>query len=176
MAAVADKLLTLDEFREKYAGEKPYFEYWDGAAIQKAVPKKLHAALQVLIAMMLNELGFKVYTELEVRMSSTWEPVPDIVAHHESVRGDYVAEPVDVIVEILSPDDRMSLVLQKCERYSNLGMRTILVFDPVYEKAWIWDRTTAGLSSIQQHAFDSGSRLDLSEVWSRLKQSLCKQR
>lgn len=172
MASVADKLLTLDEFREKYAGEKPYFEYWNGVAIQKAVPKKLHAALQVLIAMMLNELGFKVYTELEVRMSHAWEPVPDIVAHHESVPGDYVTAPVDVIVEILSPDDRMSLVLQKCERYSNLGMRAILVLDPVYEKAWIWDRNTAGLSSIKQHAFDNGAQLALPEVWYRLKQSL----
>ncbi|HXE13097.1 MAG TPA: Uma2 family endonuclease [Bryobacteraceae bacterium] len=172
MAAVAGKLLTLDEFREKYAGEKPYFEYWDGIAIQKAIPKKLHAALQFLIATMLMELGFKVYPELEVRMSPAWEPVPDIVAHHESVPGDYVTAPVDIIIEILSPDDRMSIVLQKCERYSNLGMRTILVFDPVYEKAWIWDRAPSGLSSIQQHMFDNGAQLALPEVWSRLKQSL----
>lgn len=172
MAAVADKLLTLEEFREKYACEKPYFEYWDGVAIQKSVPKKLHAALQFLIATMLVDLGFKVYPELEVRMSPTWQPIPDVVAHHESVQGDYVTEPVDVIVEILSPDDRMSIVLQKCERYSNLGMRAILVFDPVYEKAWIWDRATAGLSSVPGYTFDNRAHLDISEVWSRLKQSL----
>jgi Uma2 family endonuclease len=49
MAGIAEQQLTLEEFRDRYADRKPYFEYWDGQAIQKSVPTKLHAKLQQII-------------------------------------------------------------------------------------------------------------------------------
>jgi len=40
--ASAAKFLTLRQFEQTYEGEKPYYEYWFGEAIQKSVPTSLH--------------------------------------------------------------------------------------------------------------------------------------
>ena len=42
-------LLTLEEFRDRYAGEKPYYEYWDGEAIQKSHATSLHGLIQKFV-------------------------------------------------------------------------------------------------------------------------------
>lgn len=41
MQAVAEQKLSLAEFHARFDAEKPYFEYWDGEAIQKSVPPGL---------------------------------------------------------------------------------------------------------------------------------------
>lgn len=172
MAAVAEKLLTLEEFREKYAGEKPYFEYWDGRAIQKPMPTKHRSVLQLLMAAMLKELGYKAYPELTLRVSPNWEPIPDVAGVLESIPGEYPDKPVDVAVEILSPDDRFSMVYEKCDRYSRLGTPAILVFDPVGEKAWAWHHQKLGLVSFEEYTLSNGSKLVSSEIWPRLRREL----
>jgi hypothetical protein len=39
-------LLTVEEFRVRYAGEKPYYEFWAGEAIQKSHATSLHGLIQ----------------------------------------------------------------------------------------------------------------------------------
>ena len=41
--------LSSAEFHARYAGEKPYFAYWDGEAVQKSAPTRLHS-LDVIAA------------------------------------------------------------------------------------------------------------------------------
>ncbi len=41
MPAVAERKLSLQEFHARYDGEKPYFEYWDGEAVQQTMPTLL---------------------------------------------------------------------------------------------------------------------------------------
>ena len=120
MAGIAEQQLTLEESRDRYADRKPYFEYWDGQAIQKSVPTKLHAKLQQIILDMLRELGYKTFPELTLRISPDREPTPDVVANVKEPEDPYPTSPVDVVVEILSPADRFSIVQEKCERYSDL--------------------------------------------------------
>jgi hypothetical protein len=42
MPAVAEQKLSLTDFHARYDGEKPYFEYWEGEAVQKSTPTRLH--------------------------------------------------------------------------------------------------------------------------------------
>lgn len=44
--ATATHPLTVEEFRNRYADEKPYFEYWFGEAIRKSVPTTIPGILQ----------------------------------------------------------------------------------------------------------------------------------
>ena len=46
--ATAIDLLSVEEFRQRYADEKPYYEYWFGEAVQKTVPTWLHSLLQII--------------------------------------------------------------------------------------------------------------------------------
>ena len=78
MASTAGSL-TLQEFRTRYSGLKPYYEYWSGEAVQKTVPTLIHGLIQTLIALLLKEAGYKAGTEIELRIDNNWQPVPDVI-------------------------------------------------------------------------------------------------
>ena len=48
--ATGVQTLTLEEFRRRYAGRKPYYEYWFGEAVQKTAGTWLHSVLQAIAA------------------------------------------------------------------------------------------------------------------------------
>src|SRR6476661_7214350 len=101
--SIAVQRFTLEEFRNVYGDDvKPRYEFWDGEAIQKAVPTKLHAKLQKLLANVLAELGFYSFTELTLRVEPTWEPIPDVAATVEDFDDPYPTKSVEVIAEVLS--------------------------------------------------------------------------
>jgi len=169
VTAVLERL-TLEQFREKYADEKPYWEFWGGEAIQKPLPTRLHAKLQLLIANMLQELGYSSYTELTLRIDPGWEPTPDVVASLSPLREDYPTKPVDVVVEILSPEDRFVKVIGKCQRYASVDIPEILVLDPVEQCAWAWRPETEDLVRVVgEYRFRSREDvvLTMPNVWLR---------
>ena len=170
MAAIAEDRLTLEEFRERYAGEKPYFEYWDGRAIQKSMPTRLHSLLEILMVAVLNELGYYAYVEVALHIDRNWQPIPDVIGEIDQREDPYPTQPVDVVIEILSPDDRFSLVQEKCERYANRGIKDILVMDPVGQKAWYWNHGMRSLMSAPpEYGFHNCRTLVFEDVWNRLK-------
>jgi Uma2 family endonuclease len=94
--ATASRPLTLDEFHARYRGQKPHFEYWFGEAIQKAVPTTLHGLLQGILVALLRKAGYKAGTEIELRIDSNWEPVPDVIAA-EHLERSYPTQLVPVV-------------------------------------------------------------------------------
>ena len=162
---------TLKEFRETYGDDvKPRYEFWDGEAIQKAVPTKLHAKLQKLLANVFAELGFYSFTELTLRVSPAWEPVPDVAATLEDFDQPYPAKATDVIAEVLSPQDSFSIVEEKCERYAIAGASDVLVFDPIDRKVWKWGHTLNSLIRVTEPALrlnSNQSAMDLQKLWLR---------
>jgi Uma2 family endonuclease len=164
--AAAPQPLSLAEFRARYSLEKPYFEYWFGVAIQKSVPTWLHAVLQRIIGSLLLQAGYKSGSELELRIDSNWQPVPDVAGSLRRIDQPYPTEPIDVVVEILSPDDRMSYILSKCRNYARIGISQIFVFDPEAKQAWEW--TNNSLNIISEMRLANGSVIDLRLVWQQL--------
>jgi Uma2 family endonuclease len=168
--------LTRERFRELYADRKPNFELIDGVAEQKAMGSKRHAYLQGILYRMLEDLGFRTGTELTVAISQTWEPVPDVAGLVGPETDEvYQSQPPAVVIEILSPSDRFTLLDQKCRRYAEWGIPDILVFDPVSERAWHWDGITGGLVRWQgAYRFVSKpeAELSLDEAFRRLQEKL----
>jgi Uma2 family endonuclease len=120
---------------------------------------------------MLRELGYYSYSEVTLRIDPHWEPIPDVIGVLVQPAGEYPTEPVDVVVELLSPKDQFSLVQEKCERYSALSVKDILVLDPVRQKAWFWHSVMQSLLAAHEDCkFESGRTLILENVWSRLDQ------
>ncbi len=173
MSAIIEKL-TLERFRELYAERKPYFELLDGAAVQKALPTKLHSIPQFVLALMLNELGFKSRPELTLAIGPSWEPTPDVCGIIGLEEDPYPTHAVAVAIEVLSPDDRFTRVLEKCRKYAEWGVADILVFDPVRREAWCWNTASGDLASIKySYAFRSKPvELMLSEVFQRIDKEL----
>src|SRR5580704_8788583 len=117
MPAVAERKLSLQDFHARYDGEKPYFEYWDGEAVQKSMPTRLHGLIEEILVRLLRALGFDSGNEITIKLDPAYEPIPDVIAAEGQLGDPYPTEPFEVVIEILSPQDPFSRVLRKCRLY-----------------------------------------------------------
>jgi Uma2 family endonuclease len=163
--ATVTQPLSLEEFRSRYRQQKPYFEFWFGEAIQKTMPTWLHGVLQRIMCDALCRAGYRSGSEVELRIDPQWEPVPDVVATLKPVK-DYPTEPVEIVVEILSSDDKLGQVMKKCQQYKRIGTERVFVLDPVEKLGWEWN--AGSLEAISQLSLPNGFVLALDEIWRQL--------
>jgi Uma2 family endonuclease len=97
------------------------------------------------------------------------------MANSEDAEEDpYPPHAVAVAIEVLSPDDRFTRVVDKCRKYAEWEVIDVLVFDPVGRQAGYWDAAIGGLTAIA-HSYRFQSRpveLVMAEVLRRLDQEL----
>ncbi len=172
MASIAG-FLTLQEFRARYGGLKPYYEYWNGEAVQKTKPTLLHGLVQTLIALVLKEAGYLSGSEVELRIDDNWQSVADVIGTTR-VEDPYPTAPVEVVVEILSPDDRFSQVIEKCQNYARIGIVQIFVIDPRERRSFVWVRERNNLEAAGTMQLSNGIEIELTELWRRLDAELAK--
>ncbi len=170
--ATVTHLLSLEEFRKRYADDKPYFEYWFGEAVQKSASNWQHALLQAILAGTLSEAGYRAGVELELRIDPDWQPKADVAAAL-TVEQPYPTKPVDIVVEILSPDDRMSRVFEKARQYARIGVPSIFVFDGELRYAWEWSQETENLERTQTMRLPNGREISVAGIWEELDRRLC---
>ena len=139
MPAVAERKLSLQDFHARYDGEKPYFEYWDGEAVQKSMPTGLHGLVQKILLQLLDAMGFESGPEVTLKLDPAYEPIPDVIAVEGQIGDPYPTEPFEVVIEILSPQDPFSRVLRKCGLYEKWGIRQIIVVDPQERLVWSFE-------------------------------------
>jgi Uma2 family endonuclease len=139
MPAVQERKLSLEEFRSRFADEKPYFEYWDGEAVQKTMPTRLHSLIQEILVRLLGALGYDAGQEITLKLDPAYEPIPDVIAAEGSIGDPYPTEPFEVVIEILSPEDSFSRVLRKCRLYEKWGIRQVVVVDPKARLIWSFE-------------------------------------
>lgn len=166
--ATASKHLTLEEFRAQFEGRKPHFEYWFGEPVQKSMPTWLHSVLQGVLIEFLKRAGYKSGSELELRIDPDWQPVPDVTGLSASPGGPYPTKPVDVVIEILSPDDPFPQVLKKCRHYARIGTEKIFVADPEEKTAWDWNDGAQRLERVDSFRLPNGQSILLADVWTEL--------
>ena len=58
----------------------------------------------------------------------------------DRIQDPYPIEPVHLCIEILSPGDRMSEMLAKCEDYHAWGVEATWIVDPESRQAWEYRR------------------------------------
>jgi Uma2 family endonuclease len=170
MPAVAERKLSVDEFHARYDGEKPYFEYWDGEAVQKAMPTRLHSLIQEILVRLFGAIGFDSGAEITLKLNPAYEPIPDVIAAEGQIRDPYPTEPFEVVVEILSPLDQFSRVLRKCRLYATWGIRQVIVIDPQTRVVWSFEN---GLPRETDVIARRGDRIIVAtELWAEVDQRL----
>jgi Uma2 family endonuclease len=167
MLRTASDYFTIDEFRVRFAEEKPYYEYWFGEAVQKSVPTWLHSLLQLIVCEFLTRAGYRAGPEIELRIDPDWQPKPDVVAALV-VEHPYPTKPVDVVVEIISPEDRMNRMFEKRQQYARIGIRKIFVMDPQLHYAWEWNAETENLERVSTMLLLNGEHIGVAELWNEL--------
>ncbi len=164
MLAAAENL-SLAEFQAKYEKGDQSFEYWHGRAIPKGMPTWLHGLLQRIVMELLTEAGYIAGSEVELRIVADAHPKPDVIATTGDVEEPYPTKAVDVVVEILSPDDPMDFLLEKCRSYQAWGFADIYVVDPRSRLLYSW----SGSGLQEANCLTS---IPATRIWERLDQSL----
>ena len=151
MVAVAENL-TFAEFQAEYAKRDQSYEFWYGQAIPKSMPTWIHGLLQVIIAELLKDAGYVAGSEVELRIDPAAHPKPDVIATRSNVETPYPTKAVDVVVEILSADDSMTYLVEKCQTYQAWGFPGIYVVDSKSRLVFRWTgqalEITNSLSSV----------------------------
>jgi Uma2 family endonuclease len=130
--------LSLEEFHRRYDGEKPNYEYWFGEAVQKPMATDLHGVIQFVVMMLLKGLGWYPRSEVTLKLVPDAEPVPDVIAwRHRVKREAYATTPVDLGIEILSPQDRLTKTIDKGKYYLKWGIPNVWIIDPETRTAWM---------------------------------------
>ena len=125
--------MSVEEYL-KHSG-KPNCEYIDGFLRPKPMPTKAHAMIQRRVMELLSEQGVEALQEVTVRLSATQYLIPDVIADRV-IEDPYPTKPVMLCVEILSPEDRLSAALAKCDDYFTWGVPHCWVIDPIKQVAW----------------------------------------
>lgn len=170
MPAQTAAVLTLEQYHAQYAGENGY-EYWFGEVVRKPMPTWLHAMLPILLGEIFHKLGYFSGSELTLRVDPQWEPRPDFAAAL-ALAEPYPTDPVDIVVEILSPDDTMAFVFKKCRQYVRIGIPQIFVFDSEARDAWEWSRETDNLERMSRLALGNDATMEVGEIWAELDRRL----
>ena len=133
MASVGTMLVPLEEYLT--TSYEPDCEWVDGELRERARPDDDHSAIQMFFisyfASMRLQLGVRVRGELRMRVGPRRYRLPDVALHsRKGPRQAVPDKPPVLCIEILSPDDRVSELMEKIADYVAMGVRAIWIVDP----------------------------------------------
>ena len=124
-------LISVEEYLS--TSYDPDVEYVDGVLVERNVGDWLHSLVQrnVVVALSVKYPNIKAVPEFRERTAERRFRVPDVtVLLHAPVSTKALMEPPFIAIEILSPDDTMTRVLEKLQEYAANQTPHIWLFDP----------------------------------------------
>ncbi|HYP12917.1 MAG TPA: Uma2 family endonuclease [Bryobacteraceae bacterium] len=152
--------------------EKPNCEYRDGELYPKPKPTLLHSLMEFVLQVLLRSHGLQAAAETTVQLGPHRFLVPDVIAS-SSLRSPYPTDPVQLCIEILSPDDRLGATLAKCEEYHGWGVPFCWVLDPVKQVEWQYDAGGEPVRVDRQGTLRGGElALSMDHIFSEVERAL----
>ena len=120
-------------------------EYLDGEILERNMGELPHALLQGKLLLLLSELGsgagLQVVPEIRLQISPTRYRVADIAVWRSGPIGTRIPTVSPFLVlEILSPEDRMVRMQPKIQEYLGIGVDHVWLIDPYDKKALAYSR------------------------------------
>ena len=127
-------LMDVDEYLHT-SFEGADCEYLDGAIIERNMGEIPHGDVQLNLAGLLRRLrkrlGLRVIPEIRIQINRRRYRVADIAVWTTDEIGTGIpAVPPFLVVEILSPEDRMVRMLPKIQEYLSIGVQWVWIVDP----------------------------------------------
>ena len=120
---------------------------------------------------MFEAAGYFAAVELELRIDPDWEPKPDVAAAL-LLEEPYPTRPIEIVAEVLSPDDEPARTLAKCRNYHRIGTGRIYIFDPIKRTAWVWDAVADDLVSMYVMDLGNETVVPVARVWAALDRKM----
>ena len=142
--AITERRMTLEEFL-RLPEEEPPLEYLDGKVTQKVSPQGKHGTLEGELTALFNGYAksrrlARAFPELRTSYGGG-SPVPDIAVYRwdrvpldpDGTVGNVFREPPDIAIEIVSSEQSVPKLVEKCEWYVGHGVAIVLLVQPYGE-------------------------------------------
>ena len=147
---IAETFVSVREYLN--TSYSPDCEYVDGRIVERNSGEKDHSLLTkyftVLFDLHEEDWGVVVYPELRTQVAQTRYRIPDVLVVPAGVEFKRILEvPPLIAIEILSPKDKWSDVLEKVDEYIAFGTESIWIFEPGRRRVWTAD--SSGLHLVE---------------------------
>jgi Uma2 family endonuclease len=137
-------LVSVEEYLN--TSYSPDCDYVDGQIVERNVGEKEHSRLQFLLSLYLGarekQWGVVGFTEQRVQVTPSRFRVPDIcVVLAPEPDEPIFHSPPFLCIEILSREDRFTVMQEKIDDYLNFGVKYVWVIDPTTRKAHVYSAT-----------------------------------
>jgi Uma2 family endonuclease len=133
-------LISVEEYL--HTDYSPDCDYVGGFVRRRSLGRYDHSTLQMLILMALQahseEWGILVRPELRLKIREGRYRVPDVVVLSKDTPRSAVIEHAPLLcIEVVSPDDRMPEVPERCRDYFEMGVPETWVLDPGTKRSFV---------------------------------------
>ncbi len=173
MASAAAVQTAIEEYLQ--TAYSPDCDYVDGHVEERHLGEFDHGYIQSLLDRWFgqHELEWKIYSvvELRVRVSPTRVRIPDVALISRSApREQVITHPPLAVIEVLSPQDRVSQYTQRLRNYREMGVKHIWVIDPEDRRGY--DCSTADwIEKVEFAVKGTPITLSLETLFSQLENS-----
>ncbi len=109
-------------------------EYRDGDVLERTLPDYLHGKTQMLLLLFFGALrrALSIFpcSEVRVKVREGLYLIPDVAVFHGKEPSQIPDAPPLIVIEILSPDDRLGQVRDKLEAFRQWGVAHVWLVDP----------------------------------------------
>lgn len=136
-------LMDVEEYL--HTSFEPDCEYVDGEVIERNMGEIPHGDVQLKLASLLarlrKRLGLRVIPEIRIQIAHRRYRVADIAVWTTDDIGTGIPTvPPFLVIEILSPQDRMVRMLPKIQEYLSIGVQWIWIVDPQERSALMYSQ------------------------------------
>jgi Uma2 family endonuclease len=127
-------LMDVEEYlRTSFEGSD--CEFLDGEIVERNMGEIPHSDIQTTLAILLRRLrstlGIRVLTEIRIQINRRRYRVADLaVWRNDNIGTGIPTVPPFLVIEILSPEDRMVRMVPKIQEYLSIGVEWVWVIDP----------------------------------------------
>jgi len=93
--------------------------------------------MQAVLILLLRARGWKVFSEVTLKLVVDAEPIPDVIATRTNFEAPYPTKPFELCIEIRSPQDSLKKLFQTAEYYLSWGIKNVWIIDPEARTAWM---------------------------------------
>ena len=146
---ISRPLIPVEEYlRTSY---RPDCDYVDGEVVERNMGRRDHGWLQTAVAAYFfsrrRQWNITVITELRIQVSPTRFRIPDVCVILGDTDEQVPTKPPFICIEILSPEDRLSRVMERANDFLTMGVPNVWVLDPETKQAYTV--TSGGLREVK---------------------------
>jgi Uma2 family endonuclease len=135
----SEPFVTVEEYLK--TSYRPDCEYLDGRIEERNLGEYDHGYLQLQLGTLFtnnrDSWGVRTVTDVRTQVSRSHFRVPDVsVLRADAPKERIITHPPLIVIEILSPEDRLSRFQDRIDDYLGFGIENIWIIDPERRSAW----------------------------------------